>query len=226
MKSIFRPAILFMNRFRFPMKFGLIFLIVLIPILALGWNMVSSLSKEIASLENKRVGLSYLKIARLPMEHIQQHRGMTAAYLNGAKEFLPRIMDKRKSVDQYLFELTAIDRELGATLNTTNKINRLNTQWKNIKDLSLSQKTGAAIKAHSALIKDILDLMLHVANTSEITLDSNLDTYYMGTAIVAGLPNLVENMGQARAVGSGISAKGEFTPASFTRLSVLTLSHD
>jgi methyl-accepting chemotaxis protein len=63
--------------------------------------------------------------------------------------------------------------------------------------------------------------MVSAADNSGITLDPKLDTYYMGAALVSTLPNLMENMGQARAVGSGVAAKGSFTQDSFVRLSVL-----
>ena len=221
MKSLLRPAIYLMGRFRFPVKFGLIFVVVLVPIIVLSVNMITSISKDITFLENERTGLAYLKVARLPIEHIQQHRGMTAAYLNGAKEFHSNIMEKRSVVDKYLAELTAVDAKLGEAMKTTGKVSGLKSQWENIKANSLNQQAGDAIKAHSQLVTDILALMVHVADSSEITLDPALDTYYMGAAIVSGLPNLVENMGQARAVGSGVAAKGEFTPKAYTRLSVL-----
>jgi len=183
--------------------------------------MVSSLSSEIALLEHERTGLSYIKTVRLPIEHIQQHRGMTAAYLNGAKEFKPQLMKKRQIVDKYLTELASIDSQLGEFLQTSGRLNEIKTQWQDIKANSLNQKTGVAIKAHSKLVAELLALILHVSDTSELTLSSHLDTYYMGAAIVSSLPNLVENMGQARAVGSGVAAKGEFTNSNFTQLSIL-----
>ncbi len=222
MKSLFRPAIYLMSQFRFPVKFGLIFIIVLIPILTLSVNMISNVTKDVTFLENERVGLTYLKIVRLPIEHIQQHRGMTAAYLGGAKEFHSRIMDKRTVVDKYMAELAQVDAQLGAAMKTSGKISSLKSQWESIKANSLNQKTGEAIKTQSKLLVEMLALMVHVADSSQITLDPALDSYYMGTAIVSGLPNMIENMGQARAVGSGVAAKGAFpSPKTYTKLSVL-----
>jgi methyl-accepting chemotaxis protein len=80
---------------------------------------------------------------------------------------------------------------------------------------------GENIKAHTALIASLLNLMGHVADNSEITLDPSLDSYYLGDALVKGLPNLTENMGQARALGSQAAAAGKLSPEAFTRLSVL-----
>jgi methyl-accepting chemotaxis protein len=221
MKSLFTPAMLIMGKMRFPMKFGAIFVIVLIPLVILSYNMVHLLTEDIEFLENESIGVEYLQAARLPMQHIQQHRGMTAAFLNGATQFRPRIMSKRSDVDKYLAQLQATEDRLGEALKVKGTTSKLVQQWESIKANSLNQQTGVAIKSHSKLVADILALMVDIADNSGITLDPKLDTYYMGAALVSTLPNLMENMGQARAVGSGIAAKGEFTQKTFVRLSVL-----
>jgi len=221
MQSLFKPAILFMNRLRFPVKFSLIFIIILIPLVILSSILISKLDEDINFLENERVGLEYIKTIRLPIEQIQQHRGMTAAYLNGASHFRDRILAKRKDVDKFMTELAMIDAKLGEDLKTGGRVNQLQQQWDSIKSNSLEQNTVTAVKDNSTLIADLLGLMTFVADSSEITLDPQIDSYYMGAAVVSTLPKLIENMGQARAVGSGIAAKGEFTPQTLVKLSVL-----
>lgn len=221
MKSLFRPATLIMDSFRYSAKFGLIFGVILIPLVVLNVMLVSKIGDSVDFLKNEQQGLAYLKIARLPIEHIQQHRGMTSAYLNGNKDFQGRIMQKRGDVEKHLASLAAIDKKLGGSLGTDNRLQAILSQWKTIQNNSLSGTPGDNIKAHNALIADILGLMSRVADTSEITLDPALDSYYLGDALINRLTNLTENMGQARAVGSGAAAAGKFTPAAYTKLAVL-----
>jgi len=221
MKNLFRPAMFLMGRLRYTYKFGLIFLVVLIPLLILGIKMVSAINDEIRLLQNEQQGLAYIKVVRQPLEHIQQHRGMTAVYLNGAAHFRDRIMNKRGDVDKYMATLQQVDKELGEAMKTAGLVSALQQQWDHIKANSMNQEASAAIKAHTTLVTGLLDLMRHVADASDITLDPHLDSSYMGAALVSGLPKVIENMGQARAVASGIAAKGEFTPQNFVRLSVL-----
>ena len=221
MKSLFRPATLIMDRFRYSAKFGLIFGVILIPLIVLNVMLISNIDDTIDFLKNEQQGLAYLKIARLPIEHIQQHRGMTSAYLNGNKNFHDRILKKRVDVEKHLASLEGIDKELGGSLSTGNRMQEILSQWKTIKANSLSSAPGDNIKAHSALIADVLNLMGRVADTSEITLDPTLDSYYLGDALVNRLTNLTENMGKARAVGSGAAAAGKFSPAAYTKLAVL-----
>ena len=222
MKSLFRPATLIMDSFRYSAKFGLIFGVILIPLVVLNTMLVSSIDDTVDFLKNEQQGLAYLKVARLPIEHIQQHRGMTSAYLNGNKEFHDRILQKRGDVEKHLASLGEIDKKLGSAMATGNRMQAILSQWNTIKGNSLSAAPGDNIKAHGALIADILGLMSQVADTSEITLDPTLDSYYLGDALINRLTNLTENMGKARAVGSGAAAAGKFTPAAYTKLAVLT----
>ncbi len=223
MNSLFIPAIFLMDRVRYPVKFLIIFLIVMIPLLILSLNLITSINENIAFLKHERTGLTYIKTIRQPIEHIQQHRGMMAAYLNGAKEFKDRIMQKRIVVDKKLAELSELDDKLGAQLGTGSIMADLMQQWNNIKINAINMKSAESIKAHSAMIADMLALMSNVANVSEITLDPKLDSYYIGDALVSSLPNMLENMGQARAVGSGVAARGGFANQKiYTRLAVLS----
>ena len=222
MNAILKPAGFLMDRVRYPIKFSIIFLIVLIPLVILSLNLITSISQDIDFLEDERTGLAYIKAVRQPIEYIQQHRGMTAAYLNGATEFRERIMQKRSIVDKKLAELKQVDDKLGAQLDTGGIMADLMQQWNSIKANAMNMSTAEAIKAHSAMIADMLALMNQVADVSEITLDPKLDSYYMGAALVSGLPNMLENMGQARAVGSSVAAKGGFANQKiYTKLAVL-----
>jgi methyl-accepting chemotaxis protein len=223
MKALFAPASMVMDRLRYPVKFGLIFAIVLVPLMVLSSLLIGNINDEIYFLENEHQGLSYIQVVRKPIEHIQQHRGMTSAYLNGDKSFKSRIMAKRQDVDKYMAEVAAIDKSLGSAMKTDGMFAKLQSQWESIKADSLNQPAAVAIKNHSELVAGLLALMNHVADASDITLDPKLDSYYMGASVVSLLPKMVENMGQARAVGSGVAAKGAFaTPQIYTRLAVLS----
>lgn len=227
MKVMFYPAKVLMDSMSYPVKFGAIFLIILIPLTVLSLNLISSISDDVAILENERTGLSYIKAIRQPIEHVQQHRGMVAAYLNGSKGFRERITQKRKVVDEKLAELKVVDDKLGVELKTNNGVSKLLQQWANIKNDSMNMTAAEAIKVHSKLIADMLALLTVVGDASEITLDPKLDSYYMGAALVSSLPNMLENMGQARAVGAGVAARGEFGDNMvYTHLAVLSNNID
>lgn len=222
MRAIFRPSTRFMNRLRYPMKFGLIFVLVLPALLSLSAIVIQSIQTDIDFLERERRGLDYVKAVRLPIEHIQEHRGMIAALLNGAEEFRSRAVAKRAEVDRYMRDLTEVDERLGGTLVTAGMVGDLRRQWDGIKANSMRQTSAEAVENHTQLIAGLIDLMSHISDKSEIALDPKFDSYYIGAALVSALPNMIEELGKARAVGSGVAAKGGFADGTFLRLSILS----
>jgi len=227
MKTLFKPSKKLMDGVSYPEKFGIIFLIVLIPMFVLSLYLLTYIRTDIQLLENERLGLSYIKILRQPVEHIQQHRGMVAAYLDGATEFHDLIIQKQTLIDEKLVQLTELDIKLGKQFDVTKSISKVIQLWGQIKANSMNLPTQRAINVHTVLIDDLLALKKDVADASKLVLDPNIDSYYMGNVIVSGLPNMIENMGQARAQGAAIAAKGGFSNQALrVELSILSNNID
>ncbi len=221
MNELFSPAMILMDRLRFPAKFTVLSIIVLVPLMIMSIVIIKQFQSEVRHLENERKGLAYVKFLRLPVEHIQQHRGMTSAYKNGAEQFKNRIFSKRQDIDGYFSDLIKIDRELSGDLHTQGLVGNLASQWESIKAHSFDQDWPATLKAHNALIGDMLALFEHVANASGIVLDQKLDSYHLGNSITEVLPQMIEFMGQARAAAAGIAAGGSLNPAKLPELLTL-----
>ncbi|WP_054759244.1 methyl-accepting chemotaxis protein [Methylomonas koyamae] len=215
-----------MNRLSYPAKFTLLFLIVLIPMLAMGSVLVKQFAGEADYLEGERLGLDYIKLLRLPIEHIQQHRGMTNAYRNGAEQFKERILGKRQQIDADFAELARLDQTATVRLKTSERLAKLRQQWATVQANAMDQELSGVIAAHNGLIGDGLDLITHVANTSGIILDPKLDSFHLGFTLTADLPRLIEFMGQARAMASGAAAKGQLSPETKNKLLLLMANID
>lgn len=109
MRRILFPAVYLMERLRYPLKFGLIFLVILAPLVLLSITLIRHIDEGIVLTGHERQGLAYIRAIRQPIEDIQQHRGMTSAFLNGADNFRERLMRKRGEVDQKLTALLAAE---------------------------------------------------------------------------------------------------------------------
>ncbi|MGB1801293.1 MAG: methyl-accepting chemotaxis protein, partial [Gammaproteobacteria bacterium] len=219
MLAFLGPGIGFFRKFRYPYKFGIIFLVFMFPLLILAHSQIQSINKSIALLENESQGLEYLAVVRQPVEYIQQHRGMTAAYHNGADEFYQRIMDKRVEVDAAIAELVDVDKKIGSSLKTGKSVEE-------IKQVAFGQTAKETVRDHTQLVHTLFNLMKLVSDNSEISLDPVLDSFYLGSALRTDLPLMIESMGLARAGSSSIAAKKAFTQKSFINLSVLSSEID
>lgn len=221
MKALFTPAIIFMNRLSYPVKFVVLNLIVIIPLFIQTWSLLSTINADIDLLKHERTGLLYIKEVRSLLEHIPQHRGMTNAFLKGDSSFEHKILAKRKKVDEYMATLKKVDQQLRDKLQTENKLMEIQQHWNNIKKDSMSQSAKESFSNHSALIKKLAALLNHIGNTSEIALDQGLDSSKLGDILINDLPTLTDFIGQVRGIASGVAATGKFDPEVFIQLSVL-----
>jgi methyl-accepting chemotaxis protein len=226
MKSLFVPAIWLMDRFRFSVKFGLIFVVVMVPLVVLGTMGVKIENERIAFLEGERLGLAYIVAARQPIEFMQQHRGIMAMVLAGDRSAVDRAQDIRARVDEALIGLEAVDARTGARLETEGRVARIRSAWEAIKSAGESLAPAESLERHTSLLAELGSLIRHVSDSSNITLDPDLDSYYLGDALVNRLLHLTETMDKARMVGSGVAAEGGFSPDSFVQLAILAAEID
>ena len=224
METIFQPATWLMNRFRYPVKFGLIFIVVLLPLLLLSGITLSNLNESIRFMEHEREGLAYIESVRQPLEYMQQHRGMMAAWLGGDEGARTRVREIARQVEQGLNALAGMDRELGTSLETGNRVAAIRQEWDGIRSAEGRLSSQESFERHTDLIAELIDLIGHVADSSEITLGTHFDSFYLGDALVNRLPILTETMGQARGLGAGIAAAG--SDDAVMRLAVLTSNMD
>ncbi|MFD1840421.1 nitrate- and nitrite sensing domain-containing protein [Paracidovorax cattleyae] len=75
---------------------------------------------------------------------------------------------------------------------------------------------------HVALIERVLDLIDDVANTSGLARDTDIRTHYLQKAVLGQLPQLTESLGQMRAHGALVLARGEVAPEERARIEALS----
>ncbi len=209
--SIFNPAIRLMERLRYRSKLILVLVLFILPLLVLGSLRISELNERVGFIDQKRRGIEFITPLRELIETIPQHRGMISAYLAGDQGFRDDMLTKRSEIDGGWAVLTQVDLKLDGYLQTRHEVVRLAQRWQSLKSRALDMTETAAFDAHTKLIAELLGLIRHVANTSGLMLDSELDSYYTIDAIVNRLPTLAEAMGQARAIAAGIAANGEIS---------------
>ncbi|MFX5574573.1 hypothetical protein ABTD77_19225, partial [Acinetobacter baumannii] len=66
----------------------------------------------------------------------------------------------------------------------------------------------ATFASHTEFINAVFSLLDDVADNSNLTLDPDVDTYYLMDAAVSKQPLLVESMGQLRGMGNGAILAG------------------
>lgn len=220
MDTLLRPGVVLINRLRYPVKFMLVTLVMLIPMVVMGWLLISEIDSKVDSLKAERMGLEYLGGIRPLIQHIPQHRGMSGAYLNGNEGFRSKMVEKQAAIDGMFDGLQAVDEKLGHRLETGSRVQKLKGEWQALKRDVFGMTPKQSLAAQSQLVANIIDLGHHVADTSGLILDPALDSYYMMDLLVMQMPILTEGMGQSRAIASGVAAKGEISNQNWAQLAI------
>jgi len=183
-------------------------------------------NEQIEFSKQELLGVEYVKPIRQLLQFIPQHRGMTNAYLNGDRSFESKILQVRKKIDGLFQEAQLVDEKLGGQLDTSRNFSSMQNAWNSLKGRAFSLDSKQSFTQHSELIKEVLALIVHAGDTSNLVLDPELGSFYAMDLVINKIPALVEYMGQTRGLGSGVIAKGKMNNAQIVRMTELKVGID
>ncbi len=210
-----------MNRLSYSRKMMLISAIFILPLLLTLHLLITEMNQGIELAEKERLGIEYIQPLRQLMQHLPQHRGMTNAHLKGAGGFRSKILNKRRQIAEDIRVIDEVDARLGTLLNSSTRWKGIKRSWQALQDKAFNLHAQESFERHSALISEVLALLVHVAEQSGLIHDPELDSYYLMNAVVNRLPLVTENMGQARGLGAGIAASQHITTPDLIQMTLL-----
>ncbi|MBV8904289.1 MAG: hypothetical protein JOZ22_11695 [Acidobacteriia bacterium] len=177
----------------------------LAPLIVTVWLTIAGFSKDISFANSERDGLVYQK----PLISILQLLPGYASEANGG----PRLAEIRGQIDRNFTELARNDVNLGASLQTTpadlaaRKREALSPQalrqnWEVLK----TAPQGKAVEMADQLSAHIADLFAHVGDTSNLILDTDLDSYYMIDVAVGTMPGVTARLTQIASVLDNVAS--------------------
>lgn len=184
----FNPGIGLMNRLNFPLKFGLISLLFALPLTLVLVLFVLQTNATIRATQTERIGTSYLRPLRAMYEAVLQDRILEQAFQNGA---IPAntIVANRAELDRRYTELEKVDTAYSAVLGTSDKFLAVRATWQNLRNLTPARDSSTRADLIEILISNIHALNAAVGNSSNLILDSRLDSYYLVNALLINLPD-------------------------------------
>lgn len=215
------PATALMNQLSCSKKMLLISIAFITPLIITLYLLVSEQLETIKFSQNEQLGVEYIVPVRQLIQHFPEHRGMTNAYLSGNESFKSKILAKRKQLADDIRVIDQVDQRLGQQLNTTTQWNNIKANWSRLESEAFNGPAKEVFGRHTRLIAEVLELVKHVSDTSNLTLDPELDSFYIKEAIVNLLPQVVENLGQARGMSSGLAARQTITNQESIKLTSL-----
>ena len=215
------PAVKLMNRFSCSKKMILISLAFITPLFITMYLLVNEQMIAIEFAQNEQSGIEYIMPVRQLIQHLPEHRGMTNAYLSGKVIFKSKILAKRKQLADDIRTIDEIDHLLGDKLGTTKQWQRIKAIWSSLESEAFSGSAKKIFNRHSLLISEVLDFIKNISDSSDLTLDPELDSFYIKESIVNLFPQVVENLGQARGMSSGLAARQQISRQESIKLTAL-----
>jgi hypothetical protein len=162
----------------------------------------------------QRQGLLNIKGLKQLIYFIQQHRGMTAAFLNGKKEILPKITTIRRSIQENINKsklTSSIDNERWQSFLD---------HWQRLGTGSVEASAANSFDQHTQLIRNLLYLLEDEAEKG-LLFSQFLPQFPQAGYVWREVIGVTEVVGQARAIGVGVATQKTCSSTDSIRLSYL-----
>jgi diguanylate cyclase (GGDEF)-like protein/PAS domain S-box-containing protein len=203
LRMLFLPAIRMTNRLGYTGKFVLLGLMSVVAMAVVVYSLYSSLDQVVHSSQRELAGRALLPYVSNTIRLLQQHRGRSAAILGGDSA-----MEKARAATAWETNAAfdAIYRHLPGRLIGNERFRLIVSGWESLRAEGMGWTAENNFASHTRLIGQMLLFMGTVADEYALTLDPDIDTYYLIDSTVIKLPMAIEQLGQLRAYGSGILA--------------------
>ena len=154
------------------------------------------------------------------LTNMQQHRGMSTAWLSGDASFLASMRERQATINALLPEVMHQARHESTTHTpcfTLNDASLFQFRWRDLVDSLASKAPEESVAEHSHLIATVLEWL---AALGEARIEALIAEERIGVArnYAHRLPVLAECLGQARAIGSAVATRGACSPVARVRL--------
>lgn len=217
---LLRPAIWLLSQLTFPRKLALIGVLFLFPLVLLAILLLPRLNADIAFAERELIGIQAIKPTKILTSQVQAQRGTIQLILNGDQDARERLADIQANAETAIALLDDFDQRYGAWLNTSDDWAKIKSKWGYLRDKSLSLPADRNFLLHTDFISGLDAFLSKLADTSGLSLDWEIAPYYVGRMVIDHLPELIESLGQARAMSAGAAQRKSLTPVERYQLSV------
>ncbi len=192
----------FLERLTYSRKLIVLASVFVVPVAILSFQLVTALNADIEATRTELQGSGYLHPTVSFLQHLQQHRGAASTFLKGDASFKDVMLQKQAAIADDLAAIDEMNALYGERFGVTGTWAELKSSWTTLQSEVETLSAAESLARHTTLIREVLDFRMHVADASGLTLDPDVDSYYLIVAAITHYPEVTEAIGQARAVGS------------------------
>jgi signal transduction histidine kinase/HAMP domain-containing protein len=203
---------------------GLLFMI---PFATVTYMMVSSINSEkveFAKLE--LMGTEYYVPLSALLKDLQEHNSAAVNWRSGDASFKDIVAKKTADIEADLAQVDDQDRLLDSSLHTSEQWHGLRTSIETLLDPNAQISAGESLAQHQKVIDATVFMISKVSDNSKLTLDPDMDTYYLMNVVMFQGPATSDFLAQARSLNSLVSANRSGTPEQYNELNRLSILAD
>jgi methyl-accepting chemotaxis protein len=167
----------------------------MVPLGVLGYSYYADKSSVIGFSAKERVGVAYVQEA-IPLVNALQLQRQQAVVEAASGRPAPDMAAARSGVETALKRLEAAQARLGEELQVQKPYAQLVDKLKNAPATSLG--ADKVLEGHTAIVQAALELVTAATDNSNLTLDPDVDTYYLMSSGLDNLPLLIEATSRLR----------------------------
>jgi methyl-accepting chemotaxis protein len=211
MKKLLRPAATLMNGMRYPVKFSLIGILFLLPLLIVLYYFMREVN----------MGIDFVSLER---QGVQVDRPMMALYndvvrhqeaLNSADA--DKTSSTRDKVDSDIAEVDAAVQKCGASLKIETDWTQVKSDWTALKDKTSGNKQSS-VDLHSTIVGHIMTMIADVNTNSNLILDPLASSYYTMDTVMTQAPTIMQFLGQTRESASVMAKSKSWQQADIVQM--------
>jgi methyl-accepting chemotaxis protein len=212
--NILAPAVYLTHRLRFPAKFGVLAIIVLLPLALLGTRLLTLLNNSIDTIHDEQVGQRYLMDVTPVLRLSMLQRALSNRLLSGDPTAQPDLTANQAKLQEAFTRLEATDRQLTVALETGDRVQRLRAGAEGLINQTRAGVDPAAMfDQWNDQLTQTLNFIYFVSATSGMVLDEDYASLFLIDQSTLRLPRQINIVGQMRGLASGLREGQPLTAA-------------
>jgi methyl-accepting chemotaxis protein len=196
--GVWAPGVRIFRNLHFRAKAWIISAAFVVPLALVSWQWFATQSEQIEFSAKERLGVEYAQVAMGLLPHAQELRRATLAEASG-KPDATALAATQTAMGEQFKQLAAVHARLGAELATEVSYKALLAARAAVQPASAG--VDKVLASHAEFGKAVIALVTAAADGSNLTLDPDIDTYYLMDAAYGAIPTLAEQTARLRAVG-------------------------
>ncbi|MFC1592247.1 methyl-accepting chemotaxis protein, partial [Thermodesulfobacteriota bacterium] len=202
----------FGNKFKIAHKLTISSLIFFLPITVLLYFMVGGINFDIRYTQREILGTRMLRPLQNLAELIPERQRLAFFYLEDNQQLQKDLEQTDAAITAAFEKLVAAAQEYGhelrideASLKLAQQIyllpTTIQTNWKKLHALTSSLTPESSSRRHRQVLADVRSLITRVGNTSNLVLDTDLDSHYLMDVVLLSMPPAAEQLADALLFG-------------------------